>query len=94
VSYLLAQAYLQSGWSLRPGEVQQIDELPIHVYEQNGESQIKPCAEVLLTMRAAEKIIERGPMPLITLKDTGSIRVGIFQSLAIPATRLAGRWAN
>jgi type VI secretion system protein ImpC len=94
VIYLLAQAYLQSGWSLHAGEVQQIEGLPIHVYQQNGESQIKPCAEVLLTMRAAEKIVKRGPMPLLTMKDTGSIRVGIFQSIAVPATPLAGRWAN
>jgi type VI secretion system protein ImpC len=94
VIYLLAQAYLQSGWSLHAGEVQQIDGLPIHVYQQNGESQIKPCAEVLLTVRAAEKIIKRGPMPLLTMKDAGSIRVGIFQSIAVPATPLAGRWAN
>ena len=94
VAYLLAQAYLQTGWDLRPGELQEIDGLPIHVYEQDGETHIKPCAEVLMTMRAAEKIIERGPMPLLTMKETGTVRLGMFQSLALPATRLAGRWSE
>ena len=92
VAYLLAQAFLQSGWDLRPGEIQEIDGLPIHVYEQDGATYIKPCAEVLMTMRAAERIIERGPMPLLTIKETGTVRLGMFQSLALPATRLAGRW--
>jgi type VI secretion system protein ImpC len=94
VAYLLAQAFLQSGWDLRPGEIQEIDGLPIHVYEQDGAAYIKPCAEVLMTMRAAKKIIESGPMPLLTIKETGTVRLGMFQSLALPATRLAGRWSE
>jgi type VI secretion system protein ImpC len=94
VAYLLAQAYLQSGWDLRPGESQEIDGLPIHVYKVDDETRIKPCAEVPMTLRVAEKIIEHGPMPLITIKDTGTVRLGMFQSLARPATRLRGRWSD
>jgi type VI secretion system protein ImpC len=92
VAYLLAEAYLQSGWDLRPGERQEIEGLPIHVYRVDGETRIKPCAEVLMTLRIAEKIIDHGPMPLITMKDTGTVRLGLVQSLALPATTLAGRW--
>jgi type VI secretion system protein ImpC len=94
VAYLLAQAYLESGWDLRPGEAQEIDGLPIYVYKVDDETRIKPCAEVLMTMIGAEKIIEHGPMPLITIKDTGTIRLGMFQSLARPATPLMGRWSD
>jgi type VI secretion system protein ImpC len=94
VAFLLARAFLQSGWDLRPGELQEIEGLPIHVYKEGGETRIKPCAEVLLTMRAAEKIIARGPMPLLTMKDTGTVCLGMLQSLALPATRLAGRWGE
>jgi type VI secretion system protein ImpC len=94
VAYLLAESYLQSGWDLRPGECQEIEGLPIHVYTALGETRIKPCAEVTMNMRVAERIIEQGAMPLITIKDTGTIRLGMFQSLALPATNLAGRWGQ
>jgi type VI secretion system protein ImpC len=94
VAYLLAEAYLQSGWDLRPGECQEIEGLPIHVYKVEDETRIKPCAEVTMNLRVAEKIIEQGAMPLITIKDTGTVRLGMFQSLALPATNLLGRWSQ
>lgn len=94
VAYLLAQAYLQSGWDLRPGESQEIEGLPLHVHKVDGETQIKPCAEVLMTLRIAEKIIDHGPMPLITIKDTGTVRLGVVQSVALPATNLEGKWGQ
>jgi len=92
LAYLLGNSFLQSGWDFKPGECLEIEGLPIHVYRAEGETRIKPCAETLLTVRAAEKIIDGGPMPILTMKDTGTIRVGVFQSLALPATNLLGRW--
>lgn len=91
IAYLLATAFSESGWNLRPGDFQEIEGLPLHIYRQDGDS-LKPCAEVLLTVRAAKKIIDRGLMPLISMKDTDVLRLGLFQSLA--GTRLAGRWGK
>lgn len=91
-AYLLAQAFSRDGWGLRAGAFQEIDGLPMHVYGEDGESKIKPCAEVLLTERAAETILENGLMPLLSFKGRDTIRVARFQSLAKPLTRLAGRW--
>jgi type VI secretion system protein ImpC len=94
VACLLGQAFMQSAWDLRPGECQEIEGLPIHVQKLDGETRIKPCAEVLMTVRIAERIIDHGPMPLLTIKDTGTVRLGLVQSLALPATNLAGRWGS
>ena len=52
---LLGQAFEESGWNLRPGSVQEIQDLPVAVYEEDGETVAKPCAEVLLTVRAARR---------------------------------------
>ncbi|HMF57219.1 MAG TPA: type VI secretion system contractile sheath large subunit [Pyrinomonadaceae bacterium] len=90
VVYLLAHAFTESGWDMRPGQVQEIEGLPLHIYTQDGESRIKPCAETLMTTRSAERIINEGIMPLISMKDTDAIRLGMFQSLN--GKRLAGRW--
>ncbi|OLE53274.1 MAG: hypothetical protein AUG51_13990 [Acidobacteria bacterium 13_1_20CM_3_53_8] len=89
-AYLLAQSFTQSGWDMRPGDVQEIEGLPLHIYKEDNESRIKPCAETLMTTRAAERIIMEGIMPLISMKDTDAVRLGLFQSLN--GRRLAGRW--
>src|SRR5262249_24352201 len=65
-AWLLAEAFSRSGPDMRPGEVQEIDGLPVHVYQEEGERRVKPCAEVVLGMRAAEAILERGLMPLLS----------------------------
>lgn len=92
VVYLISKAFSESGWDLRPGDFQEVEGLPLHIRQEDGDSQIKSCAEISMTVRAAEKIIERGLMPLIWMKDTDVIRLGLFQSIA--GTRLAGPWDN
>lgn len=92
IACLLAKAFSESEWDLQPGDFQELEGLALHIYREHDESLIKPCAEILLTVRGAQKIIERGVMPLISMKDTDVVRVGLFQSLA--GTKLAGRWGN
>jgi type VI secretion system protein ImpC len=89
---LLGEAFSRHGWDMRPGMVQEIDGLPLHVYRENGESQLKPCAEVLLSESSAELLLERGFMPLATMKGTDRARLVRFQSIAQPLAALAGRW--
>ena len=81
-AYLLGEAFTRSGWDFLPGEVQEIEGLPLHIYKLDGETETKPCAESLMTLRAAERIIEEGLMPLISMKDTDIVRLGMFQSIA------------
>jgi len=94
VALLLAQSFSEEEWEMRPGIVTEIDRLPLHVYEKNGESESKPCAEILLTEDAAERLLEEGLMPLISFKDRDLVRVMRFQSIADPPRRLARRWAS
>jgi len=89
---LLGEAFSESGWDLRPGEINEISGLPAHVYRADGESYLKPCAEALLGPDAAEAILDRGLMPLISMKGSDAVRLVRFQSIALPAAPLAGRW--
>lgn len=91
-AYLLGEAFSRNGWRMRPGMVQDIDGLPLHVYKADGQSEIKPCAEVLLTETSAELLLDRGFMPLATMKGTDRVRLVRFQSVAKPAAALAGKW--
>lgn len=90
---LLGKAFLEEGWHLRPGSVQDIDGLPLHVYQdETGDSVTKPCAEAWLTEQAAERLLEAGLMPLLSYKNQDRIRLVRFQSIASPLTPLQGRW--
>jgi type VI secretion system protein ImpC len=79
---LLGQSFMESGWDMHPGELLEIEGLPMHIYKEEGESQQKPCAEVLLHGEATERILEAGVMPLLSLVTAAwdSIRVGLPRS--------------
>jgi len=90
---LLGQSFTRHGWTFRPGMIDELDDLPVHVYKSEGESLMKPCAEVLLTDRGAEAIAARGIIPLRSVRNQGAVRVEVFRSIASPPTGLRGRWS-
>jgi type VI secretion system protein ImpC len=92
-AYLLGKTFSLHGWKMRPGTVNQIEGLPLHVYEEGGESVSKPCAEMLLSDDAADGLLGRGFIPLVSAKDSDSVRITQFQSVADPAAPLAGQWS-
>jgi type VI secretion system protein ImpC len=91
---LLGKAFLEDGWDLRPGSVQDIERLPLHVYQDDsGESMTKPCAEAWLSDKAAERLLDQGLMPLLSYKNQDRVRLLRFQSIASPLSPLEGRWS-
>ncbi len=91
---LLAKAFSESEWDLQPGQFQDIGGLPLHVYDDDGEPEAKPCAEVLMTEKDAQAILDQGFMPLVSMKHRDSIRLLRFQSIADPLSRISGRWVS
>jgi type VI secretion system protein ImpC len=91
---LLAQSFTEAAWEMRPGTVTELQKLPLHVDRSNGESESKPCAEVLLTEDAVERLVEEGLLPMVSFKNRDHVRIGRFQSIADPPHALAGRWGG
>jgi type VI secretion system protein ImpC len=91
-TYLLAQSFIEEGWDFQQGQVMDIEGLPLHIYKEQGESVAKPCAEVVLTEEAAEKILDKGLLLLLSYRNQDVIRLARFQSLADPPVSLSGRW--
>ncbi|MFP4309691.1 MAG: type VI secretion system contractile sheath domain-containing protein [Desulfococcaceae bacterium] len=87
---LLCDAFRRSGWGFRPGEVLDIDGLPVFVYQRDGESVATPTAEFYLTERAATRILKAGFMPLLSFKHQDRIRLARFQSIAAPVVGSVG----
>ncbi len=92
LALLLGEAFLEDGWSLRPGSAQEISGLPFALVTQDGEKHAVPCAETLFTVRAAEAVTAKSLMPIVTMKGTDTVRLAIFQSIAEPYAALKGLW--
>lgn len=89
---LLGQMFAQDGWDLSPGGRATVEGIAAHTFKKNGESTMKPCAEAWLTDTAADAIMEKGLMPLLSIKGRDAVRLWRFGSIARPAQNLAGRW--
>jgi type VI secretion system protein ImpC len=87
---LLAQSYADEDAGGRGQLAQNIGGLPLHLYKHDGFTEAKPCAESVMTERAANRLAQAGLMPLASLRDSGEVRLVRFQSIAQPSARLAG----
>jgi type VI secretion system protein ImpC len=95
VAQLVAQSFTGAGgWDFAPGDESTINDLPIHVTRQDGESVQMPCAEAWLPESKIDALIKEGLMPLVSAQGRGQVRVPRFQSIASPPAALAGRWRN
>jgi type VI secretion system protein ImpC len=90
---LLAEAFAEAGWSMRPERHLELAGLPLHLYRSGPEALVKPCAEVWFRERAAARVLDRGIMPLVSMKDSDTVRLVRLQSVADPPSGLAGGWA-
>ena len=89
---LAGSAFGENGWRMQLHQATVLDSLPIVGVERDGEYQLQPCAEALLSRRAAERILAAGLMPLLTVKGTGTAQLAGWRSVAASAAGLAGRW--
>jgi type VI secretion system protein ImpC len=90
---LLAKSFAAYGWQMDGRIVEDVEDLPLHVYKSKGETVFQPCAEVLLTETGCEQLMEKGLMPLVSFKNTDRVRLARFQSISDPLAGLRGRWA-
>lgn len=89
VAELHAVAFAEHGWRMTGQIGVEVDHLPLHL---RGGDESTPVAEVLLPVKAADTIQERGVMALASLKGDEAARFGRLQSIAEPLAALAGRW--
>ena len=52
-----------------------LDQLPLHTYQDRGEWTMTPCAEVWLTESQVQALMEMGMMPLVSFRDQDRVRL-------------------
>ena len=91
---LLAQSFSMRGWNMDADDTLDLGVLPAHNYTEDGETKLQPCAELLLSESTMVAMLAQGLIPLISYRNRNTAVVGRFQSIAHPATALAGPWSR
>jgi type VI secretion system ImpC/EvpB family protein len=86
---LLGETFHIQGFRMRPGSVNRLEGVPIHSYRPN---EATPPAECWMTERAAESLLDRGLMPLASVRNSDAVQFIAFRSIAHPAWPLSGFW--
>lgn len=89
---LLGQSFSRSGWAMRPGELRDLERLPLHLRRTVDGTETLPCAELTMTESLAERLLDAGLVPLASSRDRDVVRVVRFQSIADPPSSIAGPW--
>ena len=89
---LIGRSFESRGWDMEPGDELDVDDLPAHTFDDDGEKRLQPCAEANLVERAGRAILDAGLMPLLSYKDRNAVRVMRLQSIADPSQPLSGAW--
>ena len=90
--YLLTESYSLNKWQFQPGQINEISNLPVHFYDDEGETSNKPCAEILLTEKGGEQMVKHGVLPVWSVKNEDKIRIGPMISLHSEPQVIVGQW--
>jgi type VI secretion system protein ImpC len=66
---------------LTAGGALNIEGLPLHTYQHDGEWHMTPCGEVWMTETQVMALIEMGLMPLVSFKDSDRVRLAGFRAI-------------
>ena len=89
---LLLDAFAADGHDMDPcGAGGQVGDLPSHSYSSGGESRTTPIAEAWLTERAADAILARGLIPVLSMRGRDAVLIVSTRSVSDPARPLALR---
>lgn len=89
VTLLLGRGFNEQGWEMEPGDEREIGDLPAYTFTRDGERELQPCAEHLLTEREIDRIIAAGLMPVAAHRTRNAVTVVRMQSVADPPAPLA-----
>lgn len=89
----LGEAFAENGWAMGAELFCDVADLPTYVFrDADGDKCVQPCAEVLLTDRAAGAILGGSLTALMSVRGRNVIRIRGVAAIADPPAALAGPW--
>lgn len=92
VGLLFAQTYRSFSWDFDNRIFSKIEDLPLHIYNDDGEAQSKSCSEIYFSENVCDSLIEQGFIPFLNFNNSDIVQVVKIQSIAFPSKPLYGRW--
>ncbi len=86
----IAAALRENADAMPLEDVLEIGDLPLYVFEDDGESKMQPCAECWLTEQGWQAALARGVIPIVSVRGRNAVRLVRVQSIADPSRPLAG----
>lgn len=75
ITLILASSFQKFGANFDTKISSEIDDLPIHTYQENMESCITPCAEILITDSAVKQLEAAGLLVVRSIANKAAVRV-------------------
>ena len=66
-----------------------LESLPVHTYQEDGEWKMTPCAEAWLRETQVQALMEMGMIPLVSFRDSDRVRVAGVRAINGSALELA-----
>lgn len=92
VAAQLGTYFSQAGWSEVATSGGKITQLPLHVYQEDGENEVKPCAELNMLDTTASGLQAKGLMPIRSVRNEDSVVIPPLRSISSESSALLGPW--
>jgi type VI secretion system protein ImpC len=88
MAVLIGRGFTARGWEMEPGDEREIGDLPAYTFARDGEREMQPCGERLLTERDINTLLAAGLVPIASRRDRNTVVAVRFQSVSSPAAPL------
>jgi type VI secretion system protein ImpC len=86
---LIGKAFTARGWDMTPGDEREVGDLPAYTFVRDGEREMQPCAERVLSDNQIETLLKAGLVPIACRRDRHGVVAVRFQSVSDPPAQLA-----
>jgi type VI secretion system protein ImpC len=95
VAHTFAEAFVHDGWAMQPERYLEVTDLPFYAHADAGGDQVLQVpAEFAFNDVKAHALVDRGLMPLVCNRQTGSARFVVLRSIASPPQTIRGPWCR
>ena len=88
---MIGRAFLQKGAAMDVNDIRALDGLPMHVYKVDGDSRMTPCARYWLSDVDADRLMEEGLTPVMSVKGRDAVQVPAFVTVSGRPVPVRGR---
>ncbi len=91
---LLAEGFTKSGWGFQPAQFLSLGNMPMHSYRDADGEPVAVCGEGRFASSTSQKLVQRGFMPLLSVRGRDAIELACIRSMAMEGGALAGCWVG